>query len=52
MNIPPKIRYGKFEKSFNLMETVIRDSKIKNESQKKFVGIIKERLSRLGFAER
>ena len=52
LNIPPKIRYGKFEKSFNLMETVIRDSKIKNESQKKFVGIIKERLSRLGFAER
>ena len=52
LNIPPRIRYEKFEKSLNLMETVIRDSKIKNESQKKFVGIIKERLSRLGLVER
>ena len=52
LNIPSKIRYEKFEKSLNLMETVIKRSKIKNESQKKFVGIIIERLSRLGFVER
>lgn len=52
LNIPPRIRYEKFEKSLNLMETVIRGSKIKNESQKKFFGIIKERLSRLGLVER
>src|SRR3989338_7108804 len=52
LNIPPRIRYEKFEKSLNLMETVIRDSKIKNESQKKFIDIIKERLSRLELAER
>ena len=52
LNVPSKIRYEKFEKSLNLMETVIKRSKIKNESQKKFVGIIIERLSRLGFVER
>ena len=52
LNIPSKIRYEKFEKSLNLMETVIKDSKIKSESQKRFVDIIKERLSRLELPER
>lgn len=52
LNIPSKIRFEKFEKSLNLMETIIKGSKIKNESQEKFIEIIKERLSRLGLAER
>ncbi len=52
LNIPSKIRYEKFEKSLNLMETVIKDSKIKHENQKRFVDIIKERLFRLELAER
>lgn len=52
LNIPSKIRYEKFEKSLRVMEAVIKDSRIKDESRKTFVGIIKERLSRLGLAER
>ena len=52
LNVPSKIRYEKFEKSLSLMETVIQDSKIKNERQKKFIDIIKERLSRLELPER
>ncbi|MBI5024806.1 MAG: HipA domain-containing protein [Candidatus Omnitrophica bacterium] len=47
LNIPPKIRYEKFGKSLNLMEAVIKGSRIKNESQKKFIDIIKTRLLRL-----
>lgn len=52
LNIPPKIRYEKFGKSLNLMEAVIKGSKIKNESQKKFIDIIRTRLSRLELPER
>ncbi len=52
LNIPSKIRYEKFEKSLSSMETVIKDSRIKSEGQKKFIDIIKERLSRLELAER
>ncbi len=52
LNVPPKIRYEKFEKSLNLMETVIKDSKIKKESRGRFVEIIKERLSRLELPEK
>lgn len=52
LNIPSKIRFEKFEKSLNRMEVIIKDSKIKKESQTRFVDIIKERLSRLQLAER
>jgi hypothetical protein len=50
LNIPSKIRFEKFEKSLDLMETIIKDSKIKSKSQKRFIDIIKERLSRLELA--
>src|SRR3989338_4466049 len=52
LSIPLRIRYEKFEKSSSLIEIIIKDSKIKGESQKKFIEIIKERLSRLGLVER
>ena len=52
LSIPLRIRYEKFEKSSSLIEIIIKDSKIKGESQKKFIEIIKERLSRLGLAEK
>ncbi|MDP2904811.1 MAG: HipA domain-containing protein [Candidatus Omnitrophota bacterium] len=48
LNIPMKIRYEKFEKSLLLMETTIMSSKIQKEPQERFIGIIKERLSRMG----
>src|SRR3989338_8676374 len=47
LNIPLRIRYEKFAKSLILMETIIKDSKIKQEIQERFINIIKERLSRL-----
>lgn len=50
LNIPVKIRYEKFEKSSNLMETIIKNSEIKKEAQKQFIDIIKERLSRMDLA--
>ncbi len=49
--IPIKIRYEKFEKSLTLMETIIKNSEIKEEVQKQFINIIKERLSRMDLAE-
>lgn len=50
LNIPIKIRYEKFEKSLTLMETIIKNSKIKKEAQERFINIIKERLSRINIA--
>ncbi len=47
LNIPIEVRYEKFTKKLKLMTTIIKDSKIKTNSQKKFVDIIKERLDRL-----
>jgi serine/threonine-protein kinase HipA len=47
LNIPMKIRYEKFEKSLNLMETIIKNSEIKKDVQVQFINIIKERLSRM-----
>ena len=45
--MPMKIRYEKFEKSLNLMEGIIKNSAIKEDVQKQFINIIKERLSRM-----
>ena len=50
LNIPIRIRYEKFEKSLILMETIIKNSKIKKEIQEQFITIIKERLSRMNIA--
>ena len=50
LNIPARIRYEKFEKSLFLMETIIKNSKIKQEIQGRFINIIKERLSRMNIA--
>lgn len=50
LNIPTKIRYEKFKKSLALMETVIKNSEIKKETQGQFINIIIERLSRMDIA--
>lgn len=50
-NVPIKIRYEKFEKSLNLMKTIIKNSEIKKETQEQFINIIKERLLRMDLAE-
>ncbi len=50
LNIPIKIRYEKFEKKLNLMETIIQNSEIKKEIQEQFINIINERLSRMSIA--
>ena len=52
LGVPLKIRYEKVEKKLSIMETIIKSSKIKTDSQKRFIDIIKERLSRLGLAEK
>ena len=46
-NIPIKIRYEKFKSSLSLIEPIIRKSEIKKEVQDRFIGLIKERLSRI-----
>jgi hypothetical protein len=50
LNVPIKIRYEKFYKSLDLMETIIMNSEIKKQDQERFISIIKERLSRIGIA--
>ena len=50
LNIPIRIRYENFAKSLLLMETIIKNSKIKKETQERFITIIKERLSRMNLA--
>lgn len=50
LNIPIRIRYEKFEKSLILMETIIKNSKIKKDIQERFITIIKERLSHMNIA--
>ena len=52
LNVPVKIRYEKFEKEFGLMKEIVKNSKIKDEKQEKFIDIIRERLSRLELAEK
>ena len=50
LNIPIKIRYEKFQKSLNSMETIIKNSEIKKVTQEQFINIIKERLSCMDLA--
>ena len=50
LNIPIRIRYENFAKSLLLMETIIKNSKIKKETQGRFINIIKDRLSRMNIA--
>jgi serine/threonine-protein kinase HipA len=52
LNVPIKIRYTKFDKKFDLIETMIRESKLNGDSQMALIDIIKERLSRLELFER
>lgn len=49
--IPGKIRYEKFEKKFDVMKKIIEVSYIDQEKQRRFVEIIKERISRLRLSE-
>lgn len=51
-NIPIKVRYAKFDKKLDLIETVIRESKLNVDSQMVLIDIIRERLSRLELLER
>jgi len=48
LNVPIKIRYEKFYKSLALMKAIIVNSEIRKEDQRRFIGIIKERLLRIG----
>ena len=50
-DIPTKIRYEKFENKFDVMKKIIEFSQINKEKQEQFIGIIKERLSRLELPE-
>ncbi|MFH1846997.1 MAG: HipA domain-containing protein [Candidatus Omnitrophota bacterium] len=45
LNVPVKIRYEKFENKFNVIETIIRSSRLDKEKQARFVEIIKERIN-------
>ncbi len=47
LNVPIRIRYGKFKNSLSLMEEIIRGSEIKKDVQERFIDIIKDRLSRM-----
>jgi len=51
-NIPVKIRYANFDKKLELIETMVKDSRLNSERQGAFIDIIKERFSRLEFSER
>ncbi|MBU1044413.1 MAG: HipA domain-containing protein [Candidatus Omnitrophica bacterium] len=52
LNIPIKVRYDKFNKKFPIMESIIQSSQIKQEQQKLFIEIIRERIARLGLKEK
>ena len=51
LNVPPKVRYEKFEKKFNRMKEIIKTSHIDPDKQGKFIAVIKNRLSRLELSE-
>ena len=51
LNIPPKVRYEKFEKKFDMMKKNIESSRIDKKKQKRFIKIIKERIIRLKLSE-
>lgn len=46
-SIPIKIRFEKFQNKLDLMESIIKNSKIEKDAQERFINIIKERLSRM-----
>jgi len=52
LNIPIKVRYDKFNKKFSVMESIIQSSQIKQEQQKLFIEIIRERIACLGLNEK
>jgi len=47
LNVPAKIRYVKFDRKLNLIEAVVKDSRLKADSRQEMIDIIKERFSRL-----
>ncbi|MCK5594804.1 HipA domain-containing protein [bacterium] len=51
LNVPPKIRYEKFENKFGVMKRIIETSRINSEKKQQFLKIIKERISRLKLQE-
>lgn len=48
LNIPQKIRYEKFDRKVNIMNEIIRNSRLDKEKQARFVDITKERFARIG----
>lgn len=50
-HVPPKIRYEKFEKKFDMMKKNIGSSHIDQRKQERFIEIIKERIIRLKLSE-
>ena len=51
LNVPVKVRYGNFERKFDMMKRIIKVSQINKTDQAKFLEIIKERLHRLELSE-
>ena len=51
LKIPIKVRYENFQGKFKIMKKIIQSSKLDQESQKKFLHMIKERLHRLELLE-
>lgn len=51
LKIPPKVRYEKFNQKLNIVTEIIQNSKIDQERQKRFTGIVKERYRRINFQE-
>lgn len=47
LNVPPKVRYEKFDGKFEPMEKIVRASRLGQADQDGFLDIIKERLRRL-----
>ena len=52
LNIPIKVRYENFSKKLLVVESIIRDSQIKQEEQDILINIIKERIARLDLPEK
>jgi len=50
LNVPLKVRYDKFENSFDTMKSIINKSEMQPVDKKRFVDIIRDRFSRMRLA--
>ena len=51
LDIPPKVRYEKFEKKYDIVKQIIESSRIIGENQRQFTAIVKKRICRLELSE-